>query len=74
MIRFSDRIARLRERCLQRKRQSWPDWTIVDCESFQQSESVDSLALRIGGYTDYFTRLSPAMQDEVMQRAGFDAF
>ncbi len=43
-----ERIACLRERCLERKSQSWPDRTIVDCESFKRSENIDSLALRIG--------------------------
>ncbi|MCG2659210.1 MAG: hypothetical protein L6437_03060 [Kiritimatiellae bacterium] len=43
-----ERIARLRERCLERKNQSCPDRTIVDYESFKHSENVDSLQLRIG--------------------------
>ena len=32
------------------------------------------LIVRIGGYTDYFTRLSPQMQDEVMLRTEFGGF
>ena len=32
------------------------------------------LVVRIGGYTDYFTRLSPEMQDEVMMRTEFGAW
>jgi pyruvate-formate lyase len=27
--------------------------------------------VRIGGYTDYFTRLSPQMQDEIILRTEF---
>ncbi|MDX9982022.1 MAG: pyruvate formate lyase family protein, partial [Lentisphaeria bacterium] len=31
------------------------------------------LVVRIGGYTDYFVRLSPEMQDEVIRRTQFEA-
>ncbi len=31
-------------------------------------EQYKDLVVRIGGYSDYFTRLSPTMQDEVIQR------
>jgi formate C-acetyltransferase len=34
-------------------------------------EQYRDLVVRIGGYTDYFTRLSPAMQAEVMARTEF---
>ena len=50
---------------------------IVDHESLRQAKAhpdqYRDLVVRIGGYTDYFTRLSPAMQDEVMLRTEFDA-
>jgi formate C-acetyltransferase len=38
----------------------------------ENPDSYRDLVVRIGGYTDYFTRLSPAMQDEVMLRTEFD--
>jgi pyruvate-formate lyase len=31
------------------------------------------LVVRIGGYTDYFVRLSPEMQDEVILRTEYTA-
>ena len=34
-------------------------------------EQYRDLVVRIGGYTDYFTRLSPEMQQEVMQRTEY---
>ena len=34
----------------------------------QNPELYKDLVVRIGGYSDYFTRLSPTMQDEVMLR------
>lgn len=34
-------------------------------------EAYRDLVVRIGGYTDYFTRLAPGMQDEVMNRTEF---
>lgn len=50
---------------------------IIDPETLRQAKAhpdqYRDLVVRIGGYTDYFTRLSPAMQDEVMLRTGFDA-
>ena len=50
---------------------------VVDAELLRQAQ-VDpdahrDLVVRIGGYTDYFTRLSPAMQAEVIARTGFTA-
>ena len=51
---------------------------VVDHETLKRAkanpEQYRDLVVRIGGYTDYFTRLSPEMQDEVMQRTGFDVF
>ena len=48
---------------------------VVDHETLRKAkENPDEyadLVVRIGGYTDYFTRLTPAMQDEVMMRAEF---
>jgi len=35
-------------------------------------EQYRDLVVRIGGYTDYFTRLSPEMKDEVMRRTEYD--
>ncbi len=35
-------------------------------------EQYRDLVVRIGGYTDYFTRLSPEMRDEVMRRTEYD--
>ncbi len=50
---------------------------VVDREALLQArahpEQYGDLVVRIGGYTDYFTRLSPAMQDEVMMRTEFAA-
>lgn len=37
----------------------------------ENPDEYADLVVRIGGYTDYFTRLDPAMQDEVMMRAEF---
>ena len=34
-------------------------------------DQYDDLVVRIGGYTDYFTRLSPEMQQEVIQRTEY---
>jgi len=34
-------------------------------------EAYGDLVVRIGGYTDYFTRLSPEMQQEVLQRTQY---
>jgi len=39
----------------------------------QNPEAYRDLAVRIGGYVDYFTRLSPQMQDEVILRTEFAA-
>jgi len=37
----------------------------------ENPEQFRDLVVRIGGYTDYFTRLSPQMQEEVMKRTEF---
>ncbi|MEI8194936.1 MAG: pyruvate formate lyase family protein, partial [Phycisphaerae bacterium] len=48
---------------------------VVDQATLRQArenpEAYRDLVVRIGGYTDYFTRLSPGMQDEVMARTEF---
>ena len=49
---------------------------VVDHETLKKAranpEQYRDLAVRIGGYTDYFTRLSPEMQDEIMMRTEFN--
>ena len=37
-------------------------------------EQHRDLIVRVGGYCDYFTRLSPNMQEEIIQRTEFEAF
>jgi pyruvate-formate lyase len=37
----------------------------------ENPEQFRDLVVRIGGYTDYFTRLSPHMQEEVMMRTDY---
>jgi pyruvate-formate lyase len=48
---------------------------VVDQESLKKAktdpEGYRDLVVRIGGYTDYFTRLSPQMQDELILRTEF---
>ncbi len=39
----------------------------------ENPEAYQDLVVRIGGYTDYFTRLSPEMQAEVMQRTEYNS-
>jgi formate C-acetyltransferase len=39
----------------------------------ENPEAYRDLVVRIGGYTDYFTRLSPAMQDEIMLRTVYES-
>jgi formate C-acetyltransferase len=50
---------------------------VVDHETLRKAradpERYRDLVVRIGGYTDYFVRLQPEMQDEVMARAEFGA-
>ena len=38
---------------------------------YENPEEYRDLVVRIGGYTDYFTRLSTGMQKEVMLRTEF---
>lgn len=49
---------------------------VVDRETLEKAvahpEEYRDLVVRIGGYSDYFTRLSPAMQQEVIQRTGHE--
>ncbi|MFI4911908.1 MAG: pyruvate formate lyase family protein [Sedimentisphaeraceae bacterium JB056] len=41
-------------------------------KALESPEDYADLVVRIGGYTDYFTRLIPEMQSEVIQRMEFD--
>ena len=49
---------------------------VVDAEALLVARANPAdhrdLVVRIGGYTDYFVRLSPEMQDEVIRRTQFD--
>ena len=38
----------------------------------EHPEQYRDLAVRIGGYVDYFTRLSPEMQEEILMRTEFE--
>ena len=38
----------------------------------EQPELYRDLVVRIGGYSDYFTRLSPTMQAEVIERTEYE--
>lgn len=40
----------------------------------QAPDAYRDLVVRIGGYTDYFVRLSPQMQDEILLRTEFEGF
>ena len=48
---------------------------VVDRQILQNArerpDEYRDLVVRIGGYTDYFVRLSPGMQDEVILRTEF---
>ena len=48
---------------------------VVDMETLRKArenpEPYRDLVVRIGGYTDYFTRLSPEMQEEIMLRTEY---
>jgi trans-4-hydroxy-L-proline dehydratase len=50
---------------------------VVDNDLLKQAlatpEEYNDLVVRIGGYTDYFTRMTPEMQQEVIQRTEYDA-
>ena len=37
----------------------------------EQPELYRDLVVRIGGYSDYFTKLSPTMQAEVIERTEY---
>lgn len=43
-------------------------------EARQNPEKFRDLVVRIGGYTDYFVRLSPQMQEEIISRATYATF
>jgi pyruvate-formate lyase len=49
---------------------------VVDYETLRAArenpEGYEDLVVRIGGYTDYFTKLSPGMQDEVLMRTQYE--
>jgi formate C-acetyltransferase len=46
---------------------------VVDRETLlaarENPQQYRDLVVRIGGYTDYFTRLNPGMQEEIIARA-----
>ncbi|MFW6286572.1 MAG: pyruvate formate lyase family protein [Candidatus Sumerlaeota bacterium] len=42
-------------------------------EARANPEAWEDLVVRIGGYTDYFTRLSPGMQEEVIMRTRYES-
>ena len=48
---------------------------VVDADTLRKAqkhpEEYGDLVVRVGGYTDYFTRLPPEMQEEVMLRTEF---
>jgi len=50
---------------------------VVDNSTLEKAqatpEEYSDLVVRIGGYTDYFVRLSPGMQQEVIQRTEYEA-
>lgn len=47
----AERVAVLRQRCLERKCRPCLDTVLVDCRSFRESAEIDSLALKIGRRT-----------------------
>lgn len=40
-------------------------------QALKEPDEYNDLVVRIGGYTDYFTRMSPQMQQEVIQRTEY---
>ena len=50
---------------------------VADNETLRKAlanpEEYSDLVVRIGGYTDYFVRLSPQMQQEVMLRTQYES-
>ncbi len=75
LLAQADARAKLRELVLTYLRRGGFETQInvVDREVLMQArqhpEAYRDLVVRIGGYTDYFTRLEPGMQDEVIARA-----
>ena len=51
---------------------------VVDKDALQNAraypEKYQDLVVRIGGYTDYFVRLSPRMQEELISRTEYSGF
>jgi formate C-acetyltransferase len=43
-------------------------------KALEDPEAYSDLVVRIGGYTDYFTRRTPEMQQEVLQPTECDRF
>jgi formate C-acetyltransferase len=43
-------------------------------QAIKNPEAFADLVVRIGGYTDYFTRLSPQMQQELLLRSFYEGF
>ncbi|MBQ8311293.1 MAG: hypothetical protein IJX80_09825 [Clostridia bacterium] len=41
------------------------------CEARTDPDSHKDLLVRIGGYSDYFVRLSPALQEEIIRRTEY---
>jgi len=49
---------------------------VVDAETLRMArkdpESYRDIIVRIGGYSDYFVRLTPSMQDEILARTEYE--
>jgi trans-4-hydroxy-L-proline dehydratase len=77
LFRSPEGFARLRDLILTFLRRGGFETQInvVDADVLKRArrhpEDYRDLVVRIGGYTDYFTRLSPEMQDEVILRTEF---
>ncbi len=77
LFRSADALARLRDLIVTYLRRGGFETqvNVVDHDTLRKAqadpEHYRDLVVRIGGYTDYFVRLSPAMQEEVMSRAEF---
>jgi trans-4-hydroxy-L-proline dehydratase len=80
LFNYKDDIQRLRDLIVTYLKQGGFETQInvLDHDILQKAkenpEEYNDLVVRIGGYTDYFTRLSPEMQNEVMQRTEFQEF
>ena len=78
LIRTPDGVDRLKDLVLTYLRRGGFETQInvIDGETLRKArENPDQyrdLVVRIGGYTDYFTRLSPGMQDEIMLRTEYE--